>query len=90
MYNLPAQPVDHEFMNFVNDEKTHLEIALNNTQKTNNVLNSPITFVEVRGSILLSKKNRVSAYLDDSRIRVEKQNWFRKGRSYEDHIFVLS
>ena len=151
-------------------KKTHLEITLNNTQNTNDVLNSPITFVEVRRSILLSKKNktpgvdlipneviknpkickalftlfnfcfqnhivpnlwlksivkpipknpekspyvpmnycgislisciaklyssilnsRVSAYLEDSKILVEEQNGFRKGRSCEDHIFVLS
>ena len=49
--------VDYEFVNSVNDEKTHLEISLNNTQNTNDVLNSPI-FVEVRRSILLSKKNK--------------------------------
>ena len=58
LYNPPAQPVDHEFVNFVNNEKTHLELTLNNTQNTNDVLNSPITFVEVRRSILLSKKNK--------------------------------
>ena len=56
MYNPPAQPIDHEFVNFLNDEKTHVEISLNNTQNTNDVLNSPLTFVEVRRSILLSKK----------------------------------
>ena len=58
LYNPPAQPVDHEFVNFVNNDKTHLEITLNNTENTNDVLNSPITFVEVRMSILLSKKNK--------------------------------
>ena len=58
LYNPPAQPVDHEFVNCVNDEKTHLKISRNNTQNTNDVLNSPITFVEVRRSILLSKKNK--------------------------------
>ena len=35
-------------------------------------------------------KSRVSAYLEDSKILVEEQNGFRKGRSCEDHIFVLS
>ena len=32
----------------------------------------------------------VSAYLEDSKILVEEQNGFGKGRSCEDHIFVLS
>ena len=35
LYNPPAQPVDQEFVNFVNNEKPHLEITLNNTQNTN-------------------------------------------------------
>ena len=58
LYNPPTQSVDHEFVNFVNDEKTHLEISFNNIQNTNDVLNSPITCIEVRRSILLSKKNK--------------------------------
>ena len=42
---------------------------------------------KIYSSILNS---RVSAYLEDSVILVEEQNGFRKGRSCEDQIFVLS
>ena len=43
--------------------------------------------LKIYNSILNS---RVSAYLEDSKILVEEQNGFRKARSCEDHIFVLS
>ena len=56
LYNPPAQPVDPELF-FVNNEKTHLEITLNNTQNTKMSL-ILLLFVEVRRSILLSKKNK--------------------------------
>ena len=42
---------------------------------------------KIYSSILNS---RVSAYLGDSKILVEEQNAFRKGKSCEDYIFVLS
>ena len=45
------------------------------------------SIAKIYSSILNS---RVSAYLEDNKFLVEEQNGFRKGRSYEDHIFVLS
>ena len=60
---------------------------------------SPFVPMNYRGISLISciakifssiLNSRVSAYLEDNKILVEEQNGFRKGRSCEDHIFVLS
>ena len=171
LYNPPPCPVDPDFLNNINHEKEILERNYNNkTEISDDLLNSPISFIEVKRSIILSKigkapgidcipnevlKNpritnlffklytfcfenhivpslwlksivkpipkssdkspyvpmnyrgisliscvgkiyssilncRVSAFLEENNILVEEQNGFRKSRSCEDHIYVLS
>ena len=45
---------------------------------------------EIYSSILNNKLTIITQYLEENKILVDEQNGFRKFRSCEDHIFVLS